>query len=1014
MAGNVTGFLNKKPHFCCCLMTIRRRSYALTCCLVLCFCIFYAAIASAQVAEQYNRFQYHKYKWKVLSVSAYRICFPAGYDSLASFASVQLPGITARVKKSMGSTVKEEPNIILYPSADQLYESNIGLYEHGIQAFPTIYLKGSRMMVAFDGSYAHFHEQLSEAWVRMAWEEEFKNDLEEQVLPKKQLMPAWFKEGAIAWFAYDWRIRDEDALMHILAEGPQSWAALSAREPRLAGQAFCYFLAQRYRPDAAKQILFQLRKGKSLTRAARLIAKQPLALTAQCYTFFQNRMPVLQGPKVVDSLEHHIKELHAGSRLVNLQYSADHKQLAYITERDHQRKLYITTADQLKLQHKKKKAIATYVLPPWLAEHGGDIYPLLHWSEEEKKWYTVLPEQGLIQVKRYYAGGGYADRRKLYGVDGVNTLLTWSNDQWLLSAYRRAKSDIVLYHAGKLRFTPLTDDLEDNTNLVADRNRSLLIYRSGYPADSLYHRDSATKAYGVYTKAIPGDLKNTAKAKDQVWLKDSAYISWQPLQILGDEQVALQQTINGTAAYDTLNPGQATGTISSRPSPWLQDYLKDKKTKDSLAALEQKWKSEEEQSILGPILKGNSSKEQVKKQKDSLALALAYTSKKVRPYILQLYSAYFSARINNDYYINRLQPYQNYLGTFKFPDVGAMVNGGFSDLFDNHHFNIGYRMPAGSEGSDFFFRYENTAKKLDWHVLFFRKVESLQADPQRDWKDEQGRPYPQQAKVRTHYYELGFHYPIRYDWSLDFTAAARRDRTVFLASDRYSLNYEALQNWWNINNLSLSVNKLHPTIPFLYRGWDAKLLIDGMVSTGKNATLLYGSVFKFSYHQPIYRDINLVVRGNVGHSGGQSKILYNFGGIDNNIVPRVDTSVRFTQDAPYAFQSLVTPFRGYKQNSLYGSSYGLLNIDLYVPLFSSLIPLRTSFSALNNLQLGIFTDIAATARDRDALPPAPDHLQSFGCSARTLLAGYPIRFDLAWPQEGFSAKPVWYLSFTFK
>ncbi len=247
--------------------------------------MLYAAEGHAQVAEQYNRFQHHKYKWKVLPLSAYRICFPAGYDSLASFASVQLPGIVAGLKKNMGSTVKEEPNIILYPSADQLYESNIGLYEQGTQAFPTIYLKGSRMMVAFDGSYARLREQLSEAWVRMAWEEQFKNDLEEQALAKKAV-PAWFKEGAIAWFAYEWRIQDEDALTGLLA-GTTDWASFAADQPRLAGQAFCYFLAQKYRPDAARQILFQLRSGKSLSRAVRLIAKRPLdTLTAQCRSFF--------------------------------------------------------------------------------------------------------------------------------------------------------------------------------------------------------------------------------------------------------------------------------------------------------------------------------------------------------------------------------------------------------------------------------------------------------------------------------------------------------------------------------------------------------------------------------------------------------------------------------------------------------------------------------------------------------------------------------------------------------
>ena len=982
--------------------------------LVLAFCCLITAYS--QTIEQYNRFQYHQYNWKVLSVSSYRICFPAGYDSLASFASVQLPSIATAVKKNMGNSVKEEANIILYPSVDQLYESNIGLYENGIQAFPTIYLKGSRMMVAFAGSYEGFREQLAEAWVRMAWEEQFKNDLEEQALPKKQMMPAWFKEGAIAWFAHEWQIRDEDALLHILPEQTQGWSSLAAVEPRLAGQAFCYFMAQKYRPDAAKEILFQMRSGKSLSRAVRLVAKRPLdTLTAQCFAFFQSRMPVTAETRIMDSLEYKVKGFHPDSRLLRLQYSADHKQVAYITERDHKRKLYITIADRLSLQTKAGKATAVYALPPWISGHDADPYPLLHWSEEDRKWYTVQPEQGLIQVKRYNPGGLYADRRKLYGVDGVNTLLTSSRDRWLLAAYRRAKSDIVLYHAGKLRFSPLTDDQEDNTELATDDSKSLLIYRSGYPADSMYHKDSLTKAYGIYTKTAGDAGSHTAKTPDQLFLKDSAYISWHKPQGIGNNELRLQQTIDGTTRYDTLTLQQPAGSVSSSlPSPWLKDFLKAKRGKDSLAALEQKWKQEDEASVLGALLKGNNSKEQAKKQKDSTAFALVYTPKKVRPYILQLYSAYFSARINNDYYINRLQPYQNYLGTFKFPDVSAMISGGFSDLFDNHHFNIGYRMPAGSEGSDFFFRYENTAKKLDWHLLFFRKVESLQPDAQRDWKDEMGRPYPQQAKVRTHYYELGLHYSIRYDWSLDFTAAARRDRTVFLASDRYSLNYEALQTWWNINNLSLSANKLHPTIPFLYRGWEAKLMIDGMVSTGKKATVLYGSVLKLSFHQPLYRDINLVVQGNAGHSGGQSKILYNFGGLDNNIVPRVDTSVRFGQDAPYAFQSLVTPFRGYKQNSLYGSSYALFNIDLYIPLFNRLIPLRTPISALNNLQLGLFTDIAATSRGGDALPPAPTHLQSFGCSARTLLAGYPIRFDVAWPQEGFSAKPVWYLSFTFK
>ncbi|WP_165446918.1 hypothetical protein [Olivibacter jilunii] len=54
-------------------------------------------------------------------------------------------------------------------------------------------------------------------------------------------------------------------------------------------------------------------------------------------------------------------------------------------------------------------------------------------------------------------------------------------------------------------------------------------------------------------------------------------------------------------------------------------------------------------------------------------------------------------------------------------------------------------------------------------------------------------------------------------------------------------------------------------------------------------------------HQPLYKKINAVARLQAGHSGGEQKILYNFGGVDNNIIPRTDTAVQFSQDAPYAF-----------------------------------------------------------------------------------------------------------------
>lgn len=977
--------------------------------LLLCIVLWRPGLLRAQQSMLFNRFQYHKLSWKVLPTAAFRLYYPAGCDSLASFASVQLPDIMAEVKKSMGTGVRELPNLILYPSPVRQYETNVGLYETGVLPFPVVSLKGSRALVSFSGSYEQFRLQLAEAWTRLCWEEQFRNDAEEQLTNRKQTVPAWFRRGSIRYFAAGWSLADEDALCRRLsADTAMGWEQLAEQEPVLAGQGLCYFLAQRYGEDVPKQALFQLRQGKTLNRALRLVCKRTAdTLTGQCLRYFRERSGTCAPQS--GSLASRLERQYQG-KIFRMSESPDKRSLCFVIAQKNRRVVYVTTRTGLADTTRKAAAALRYVLPPWSEAQPYDCYPLLSWADDGQSVFVVLPDKGNIQLLQLDTKGQQRDRYTLYGVDGVGSFSVQDRGRFLLSAYRRGSSAIVIYDTRRLRYLPLTSGNADHTEARLLPG-NVLAYRSGYPADSLYYKDTLARPYGIYYKQMT-EPKATAGRADVPWLLDSAFIRWEQPAAAGSRQVSVLNSAAGKWQRDTLAWQQPVVTPVLYRSPWLSEYLKREKTKDSVDAFLQGLKDHEEVSVLKNILTPGDNREAALLQQDSIRRALAYTAKKVRPYVLQLHSAYFSAQINNDYYINRYQPFRAYLGTFNFPSVGAMANGGFSDLFEHHHFNIGYRLPAGSEGSDFFVRYANTARKLDWHLLFFRKVESLQPDPERDWKDNKGNPYPQAAKVKTHYYELGFHYPLQYDWSLDFTTAARRDRTIFLANDRYSLQYEALQSWWSMNSLVLRVNKLEPVIPFLFKGWEGKLMLDGMASTGKNATLLYGTRIQLARHQPLPKQISLVVQAQGGYSGGQSHILYNFGGLDNNVVPRVDTAVRFAQDAPYAFQSLITPLRGYEQNSTYGSSFVLLNADLYFPLFRSLIPLRTGFSSVNNLQLGLFTDIAAT-RTAPGQPSVKSPLYAYGFSARTMLAGYPLRFDMAWPGT-FDKKPVWYLSLSLR
>jgi hypothetical protein len=1021
-------------------MSLIQRSYTLCVLYILSFSL----TAEAQQEQRYYRFQYHKYSWLAFHTKAFHIYFTTGADSLASYITREAPRAIEHVKKEMLSNSIKEPNIIIYPSPDQLYESNIGSYEPEQYTLPTFVYKGSRILLAHKGNYNDLKAQLYESLVRYEWESQLKENslgAQAQSSGAKDKVPMWFKEGAIHYFAHGWPIAAEDNFRYSFDNNSfANWQQALAYEPRLAGQAFCYYLSAYYQPKVVAQIFLQLRK-KPLQRAIRLVTKHTLdTLYDQCFNYYRQRFAKTNDTQIAAQ---QIVIKHKKGIVGNVLLSEDGSCIAYTLTTYNKRSVYTTD-----IKAQKTKKICNYQLPPWIDDHSADPYPLLQWHPDGRQLYVAMPQKGKITISRYSTDGTMQEAVKLYGVDGINSFIPLSDREYLLAGYRRGESDIVQYNENKEKYSTWTNDGYDDNAPSFTYTRDLVFLSSrpkemkqkifkigvGYDPDTLWQgiytiHDKKLKAVAVDTvsyikwnKLLPmvdGRLLAiyTAHGKEQFVMvsangKLEPLSKWQPFQYRKEsDEMSLYKADKDSIYVNSYPMQQWTSEHRASPadtnSPWLTDYraraAKQAKEDSMLKAA-----IDTTHSILEDALIPKNAKQQAARMKDSIAKSLAYNPKNVKSYVLQLHSAYFSAKINNDYFINRYQPYLNYQGQFKFPEVGGMAQGGFTDLLENHHVSVAYRIPAGTEGSDFYIRYENTARKLDWGLSYFRKVESLHPDPSRQWVDANGNPYPNMAKVKTHYYELFLSYPLSYDCAIGFQAAVRKDRTVFLATDKYSLDFDPIQSLWSINTFSFKLNKLQPTLPFLFKGFKVEGLIDLFKGFTQEESAVLGTTLNVSYHQPLYKYITLVIQGHVGYSGGDKKVLYNLGGIDNNVTPRVDTTAHFSQSAPYAFQTLVTPFRGYYQNTLYGNEYAVINADVYFPIFQTLIPIETPLTSVNNLQLGLFTDMG-TARETWTNNPNNDKWKAaYGLSARTNLTGYPIRIDVAWP--GSFNRAVWYFS----
>ena len=186
------------------------------------------------------------------------------------------------------------------------------------------------------------------------------------------------------------------------------------------------------------------------------------------------------------------------------------------------------------------------------------------------------------------------------------------------------------------------------------------------------------------------------------------------------------------------------------------------------------------------------------------------------------------------------------------------------------------------------------------------------------------------------------------------------------------------------------------------------------------------------HYQPIYKEIVFALRGFTGTFFGNSPKSYTLGGMDNwfgNRTNKQGTGNPLANGEGYnnnlIFTEFATSLRGFNYATQYGNSVALANAELRVPLIRALSsgPITSNF--FRNMQLTAFYDIGTSwtgkppinsntstqtrvveggpfkAEIKDFLNP---WLYSYGFGFRSMMLGYYMKFDLAWPVENYQVK----------
>lgn len=403
--------------------------------------------------------------------------------------------------------------------------------------------------------------------------------------------------------------------------------------------------------------------------------------------------------------------------------------------------------------------------------------------------------------------------------------------------------------------------------------------------------------------------------------------------------------------------------------------------------------------------------------------AFRFRPGRITPYRLQFRTDYVTTQMDNSLLFEGLDSYASNTDGYNYPPPGILLKANFKDLFEDHEFEGGVRIPTTFNGTEYFLTYSNKKKRLDKTFAVYRRNQRF--------TEESNTFVPNKRETNILLGQFGVRYPLDIFRSLRATATIRRDRTMLLATDVQSLNAPVIREqragikleYVFDNTLDVSLNIKNGSRYKVYAEVVKKFSLD--VTEGFQLDLAEGFMtvlgFDARHYQRLDRRSIFAIRAAGATSFGSERNLYFLGAVDNWLFPMFNNDIPQPASATgIAYQTLASNLRGFDYNIRNGTTFLLANAELRVPIFQYLSKrIRSSF--FRNFQVVGFFDVGSAwtgpspYSDDNPLNTTVfaggDNIQvkvtyfrdpivaGYGAGIRSMLFGYFIRLDYAWGIE---------------
>jgi WD40 repeat protein len=367
--------------------------------------------------------------------------------------------------------------------------------------------------------------------------------------------------------------------------------------------------------------------------------------------------------------------------------------------------------------------------------------------------------------------------------------------------------------------------------------------------------------------------------------------------------------------------------------------------------------------------------------------------------------------------------YQPYTGgntpIYLYPGINALLKVGGVDLLEDYRITGGIRLNTNLENNEYLLSFANLKRQVDKEIIFHRQS-----------MEEVGDYSIIRHRIHELYYILK--YPFSEVLAIKGSALVRYDKAVYLSTDPYNLQQSnRVQTWGGLKTELIFDNTRNLGLN-LYSGLRYKLFFEYYRLLGGDNKKLAVAGLDFRHYLKIHRTFIWANRFAASSSFGNSKLIYYMGGVDNWINPQFNQENSVATVNDYAYQTLATNMRGFKQNIRNGNSFAVLNSELRFPVFHYLMnrPIKSDF--INNFQIVGFADVGGAWTGLNPFSEENTHfirtiyqnplyitvmvqknpiVGGYGAGLRSRIFGYFLRTDWAWGVEDGQIQPrVFYFS----